>query len=510
MVGTTQCISCRAVLREGSRFCEECGAPLGADTQPAIARHATGSTNATRLLAAAALSRPAVSTWIRDWMSERNRSTPPEIGVDLDLVARVATFGERRARRYTYALFALALVVLVALLLSWPVIVLGAVAVAVVLVFVKRTNEREWLLGHFQRNHFAKNDVERRFTAVLTGAQKSAVPSPDTNLTVYSGFSPFVGAGLEMGAWSFAIATDKAKDDFGSTPPAQVSVAELYEAVAMRLQKLHLPGLEQRDHFFVHGQDVHEHPSLLPNKYGRPVSVLPPELVGRCSFGSDAHVRHYRWIHVADWAGDITVSCFLRCYKRGPTLFVEFKRFLLTPLQQTIRSIDDLAPLPLTGMAGEALLAILASPFRMLLAVFEVLRYVNEWWDDVWNITGRRRRKAIDRTARWDYGAGTSVRQAYASGEYVRYFQRADTDSYEKTLEKEILDALVDFLDGMGVNTADLRERQSTILNHGVIVQNGNIKAGSLAVGEGAQSMQRRFTNVVKKVSRTQGTQGAA
>jgi len=510
MVGTTQCISCRALLREGSRFCEECGTPLATATSQSAAAHAVGNTDATRLLAAAALSRPGVGTWIRNWISERNRSAPPEIGIDLDLVARVAKFGERRARKYNYALLALALVAAVGVLLSLPVVVLAAGAVAAVLVFLKSTTERDWMTGCFHRQSFSKTDVEQRFTTALTGTEKGAVPSPDTNVTVYSGFSPFIGAGLEMGGWSFAIATDKAKDDFGAMPPAPVGVAELYEAVTERLQKLHLPGLEQRDHFFVYGPDVHEHPSLLPNKYGRPVDILPRDLVERCSFGSDPHIRHYRWIRVSDWAGEITVSCFLRCYRRGPTLFVEFKRFLLTPLQRTIRSIDDLAPLSLAGVFSQAAVAVLASPFKMLAAVFEVVGYLNQWWDNVWNITGRRRRKAIDRTSRWDYGAGTSVRQAYASGEYARYFQRADTDSYEKTLEKEILDTLVDFLNVKGVNTADLRERQSTILNHGVIVQNGDIKAGSLAVGEGAHSVQRSLTNVVKKVSRKRGTEGAA
>jgi len=500
IVDMAHCNTCRAVLQEGNRFCEDCGAAvLSAAASPGAASEPRHS-QATRLLSAAAFSNSSVRGAILEWILERNRSTPPEIGIDLELVARVAAYAEHRDRNHELALAALATVAAIGLVFV-PITFVAFVAAAV-LVFLKRARERTQMLERFDRDHFAKADVERLFTKELTARQRSAVPPAATNLTVYSGFSPFVGMGLEMGGWSFAIAADKPKDDFRSTSPLAVSVAELNSAVTDRLAKLNLPDLDQRDHFFMHGADVTEHPFLLPNKYARPVSVLPPELQKRCSFGNDPHVRHYRWIRVSDWAGDVAVSCFLRCYMRGPTLFVEFKRHLLTPLRDTIRKIDDLAPLSFTGIVGEALLSVFIAPFAMLGATLAIIARVQKWWDEIWDISGRERRKAIDRTARWDYGATTTIRQTYASGEYTRYFQWADTDSYQKTLEREILGALVDFLDARGVDTSDLRERSSTILNNGVIVQNGDIKAGSMAVGERAKSVQRKLTRMVKAKTR--------
>jgi len=490
-------------LEGGSRFCEECGAPSPADTSFATtfqARH----TEATRLLAAAALSQPSVRNGILAWMSERNRATPPEIGVDLELVARVAAYAEDRARRHELVLAALAMVAAVGLMFI-PIMFVAFVA-ATILVFLKRAHERTELLERFDRNRFSKADIEQLCTKGLTARQRGSVPPTGTNVTVYSGFSPFVGMGLEMGGWSFAIATDKPKDDFRATAPVGVSVAELHGAVSERLAKLNLPDLDQRDHFFVNGSDVTEHSFLLPNKYGRPISVLTPELLKQCSSGSDPHVRHYRWIRVSDWAGDITVSCFLRCFLRGPTLFVEFKHHLLTPVHGSIRKIDDVVPLPFTGLVREAIACVVIAPFAMLGATLGLIGRFEKWWDQIWDISGRRRRKMIDRTARWDYGAATSIRQNYASGEYIRYFQRADSDSYQKTLEKEILGALIDFLDARGVDTSDLRERQSTILNNGVIVQNGNVTAGSMAVGEGAKSEQHnKLRRLAKLTTKTRG-----
>ena len=48
---------------------------------------------------------------------------------------------------------------------------------------------------------------------------------------------------------------------------------------------------------------------------------------------------------------------------------------------------------------------------------------------------------------------------------------------------------------GHGIETSDLKERQTTILNSGVIVQGGDVNAESLAVGSGSQAVK-----TVKKV----------
>src|SRR5207253_3345613 len=59
------------------------------------------------------------------------------------------------------------------------------------------------------------------------------------NLIVYSGFSPFVGAGTVIGGWSFAVATDKAKDTFGTASAVTpFRMRQIYAAVAQAIQRL--------------------------------------------------------------------------------------------------------------------------------------------------------------------------------------------------------------------------------------------------------------------------------
>jgi hypothetical protein len=57
-------------------------------------------------------------------------------------------------------------------------------------------------------------------------------------------------------------------------------------------------------------------------------------------------------------------------------------------------------------------------------------------------------------------------------------------------LEHAILDGIITFLDEHQIDTSGLRERQTMILNSGIIVQGGDVKAESLAVGAGAQAVK--------------------
>jgi hypothetical protein len=86
----------------------------------------------------------------------------------------------------------------------------------------------------------------------------------------------------------------------------------------------------------------------------------------------------------------------------------------------------------------------------------------------------------------YNYGAVQSIREQAASPNYRMYFQKLDKEMHVKTIEQNILDAIIDFLDNHGVDTASLRERQSTILNNGVIVTGGSIHADNFAVGNQA------------------------
>jgi hypothetical protein len=99
-----------------------------------------------------------------------------------------------------------------------------------------------------------------------------------------------------------------------------------------------------------------------------------------------------------------------------------------------------------------------------------------------------RQHREIARNPRFDYGATTSLRELAQASSYRRYFQWLDRDRFAKILERELLDAIVTFLDAHDIDTSDLEERQAAVLNNGVIVTGGTVSTQSLAVGAQARS----------------------
>jgi hypothetical protein len=85
-----------------------------------------------------------------------------------------------------------------------------------------------------------------------------------------------------------------------------------------------------------------------------------------------------------------------------------------------------------------------------------------------------------------------SVRALVADPAYQRYFQHIDKEMCVKIVEGCVLDSIIDFLDGKGVDTKALVSQQTTILNNGVMVTGGGkLESESIAVGEKATVRKR-------------------
>jgi hypothetical protein len=468
----------------------------------------------TRFLAASAILQGAsFRQRILSYLDDPNRAVLPEAGVDLPLLAGVCQHAEERERRYVlfFGGFALVALILLAVETPPPIVFLLLAAGTGTVWYRRREAEREQVLAEFRRDRFDAAAVAKRYPVRDGLIRTDALPSIAQNLIVYSGFSPFAGAGTVIGGWSFAVATDKAKDTFGTASAVTpFRMRQIYAAVAQAIQRLELPGLSFRECFFVNGTDVRHDRTILPDEYGRPVQVLDLDTARRYMDASDARVRSYIWIQTRDWGGELVVSYLLRCSMRGPTLFIELKKFLLTPLPAELKKVDALQPLRLREKLANALLVSpLAGLFQTLLAPLRVVGYATEAFDR-WVGRDRVRHRQIEDNPLFDYGTTSNVRSLLAGDRFSHYFQLSDKDLYDKTLDREILDSLVTFLDAHNVDTSDLKERQSTILNSGVLVQGGNVNADTLAVGTGAKATNA-VTNMLRRATRTQAAaKGAA
>jgi hypothetical protein len=429
---------------------------------------------------------------VLQWLKDQNRAVPPEIGLDVELIARVCNYMNNRETRYLLLFLVAGTVALITSVIDTMLAVIFLTAGSAAIYFRKVYQERYDFAAKFQRDMFDSQRVSSEFRVDLDREHRSGLPKHGQNLVVYKGFTPFIGAGSDLGGWSFTVATDKPKESFGRNPePKRFTVGELYDAVDRSIAALGLDGLYCQEYYFVNGADIREDRTLLPDPNGRPVQVLESELSARYRLGSDSRVRQYKWIRIHDWGNELVLSFFLRCCLRGNSLFVELKRFLLTPISDTYREVDKIPLLSWRSMFTLLLSSAIVGPFYAVFSPIRLLNKLSEQLQTLFGAEQRRRCKEIEDNPLFNYGADSSIRQQFSSGQFLHYFQKIDGDFYIKVLEREILDEIVNFLEDHNIDTYDIKERQTTILNSGIIVHGGDVKAESLAVGAGAQSTKR-------------------
>jgi hypothetical protein len=445
----------------------------------------------TRLLCASAfLGGAAFRNRVLSYLESESHGALPELGVDIELVARACQYAKSRAERFDLYFFFSLLVGLIASAANLGLGIAVIVLAAGVIHFRKKYGDKVSMIAVLRREEFSRASTEKLFPAHFEPQVISALPRDDQNLIVYSGFTPFAGAGSSLGGWSFVVDVSKPDNNIDrlSTTPKPFTVQELYRTIDERCIRSQLEGLEIRDCFFVNGRDIRADREILPDIFGRPAQSLNAQHAQSYLSSSDGRIRHYKWIRVHDWGQELVTSYFLRCSMRGDNLFVEMNRFLLSPLDEKYRIIDNLvAPRPM-DVAIMFVASLVAGPLYALITPILLLEHIGEALKNALGAKEQARRHVIEKNPLFDYGTGQGLRQAFSSGKFVHYFQKADSDFYAKMLEGILIDSIICFLDEHEIDTSGLRERRSMILNSGIIVQGGDVKAESLAVGIGAQA----------------------
>jgi len=251
-------------------------------------------------------------------------------------------------------------------------------------------------------------------------------------------------------------------------------VAELYANLADDPRASGVEGLEIENRLYVEGRRAREDERFVSvdESHRPPTSVQPSVLESFIGRDGEA-VRHYMAVRVVAWGGELVVSTYVRFRRMRGALFVEASSFLLTPLDKACHAVDGIHRAP--GWRETV----------RLFAVAPLGESLRGWR------TERRTRRQILTDPEFDYGAPSSVRDAEKSSNYRQYFQKLDDEMFGKVVERHMLDSITAFLDRHDVDTSDLKQRESAILNNGVLMTGGNLQAGSIAVGSRAQAMMQ-------------------
>ena len=346
-------------------------------------------------------------------------------------------------------------------------------------------------------------------------------PTTDGNITVYSGYSPFVGSGTEIRSWDLTLNLAQARPLGGDLPQPResgepwavpVTADELIVGLGERLAALGsaadgspdgVAGLSVTEKLFVEGTvlrrpGMRKSPltaAVLPDEKLPPVLLIPPEIVQAYRGHHQGPVRHCLRIQVTGWGADLVLSVFLHVAISGGTLYLESTTLVLPPVREAYRVADSVAESRSSGVpSAEALTEVPSSSGGIVgaQALGAGLKALAGSPASAYRAARAPRRKAlldaellrsIKEDMTFDYGARLSLRELAAGSSYRNYFQRVDVARIRQLIDKRTLDFLAGFLSAKGLDTSELDDRRTTILNSGILMTGGYL-SGTIVAGE--------------------------
>lgn len=317
------------------------------------------------------------------------------------------------------------------------------------------------------------------------------------NTTVFAQSDPFSSEGRVVHKWSFGLNVAAR----GASPGAvrRFTVHDLYEHITGEVRTLDVPGTTVEDRLYVGGLDLLHHFSpevrgkLLPDLMRPPVSDVDEDTIRELREDPKCRARPYLAIRVHGWGGEVVQTLLFRfaLFERSDLLFVEAVYSVLPPVQDRYRKVDRLQARPsMTSLPRTLINTAARAPFALLLSAPRLLsRLITPLagsLNALFDTPSRRSEQPFN------YGALLSPRTLASDHRLDHFFQRQDREMYVKLAERRVLESLTEFLARHDVDTSELDERQTTILNQGVWVSGQSaVTVGSLSLGKTAISISK-------------------
>ncbi len=412
-------------------------------------------------------------------------------GLDVNELLKHVFNSRKKERNYYQILFLPALILWISVFLAYVssgglsfLIGLLAFVILFTLVYIHDVSIKKFLKTNLNKNSYNTNFD---FNSSNSKRIPEFVNKISDNVVFYSGYSPFVGSGLDIGGWSFVVDIDKGKSILDKRlQPSEFELTELYNAISNEINSLNIPNLTVHDKVFINGKNIRDNRDLLPNILGSPVNNIPQKYIDLAINNQLKDGRFYKVIQVVDWDGDLILTLFFRLQKNEKNLFVETNYYLLPPISSTFKSIDSIkVSSDFKDFIGFITLVFIKTFSHSLLSLYKVFGYAKGVFSD--GGQAKALHKLVETSPDYDYGANTSIREAISQTQYSQHFQKLDKERYFRMIEKRLFNQIGEFLVNKNIDAAEFKERETSIINQGVIVTGGNINSENIAVGKGSK-----------------------
>lgn len=408
--------------------------------------------------------------------------------IDVELLAKHCSAAHKKYYPKYWILFIFLLVGLVGFFVladssPWvfPIIALAA---SYIYLISSGFRWREYIAGKFTIGEIENWPVDKFDEDLVSQVNRYRCKS----IRYFKDNSPFSKEGTNIGGWSVCIDTTVTTDP--SLIPELFTEDQLYAHLKADILRLGFGGLDFKDLFYVDATEITKDSFFYQ---GDTLLTEPSEDILTHFKGSKSEkVRFYKSIKIKDWRDELVLTILFRVYKSSENLFLETKYFILPSLKELVRTVDefDEDKGPLSDFRIIASNLILA-PLLLLLSPLGILGelHLDRFLESIRELFQSKKYK--DQLI----GYSMNIEQLFRSDYYINYYQYVDQDFYIKTFEKRILNSIIDFLKSHHIDTSDLKESKTQILNNGIIMRGGEINAVNLAVGEKSNAKSLQLTN---------------
>jgi hypothetical protein len=330
----------------------------------------------------------------------------------------------------------------------------------------------------------------------LNKIDRVAQHASESNVVVFRGSRPFVGAGRVAMTKSFVIPLVPAEADGEANgqpaaphttgtgnPAGRFIPTELYSHLHNEYQKLRsssslspsmrLRNLDIRHMVAVAAKELldnQQHPRftwVLPDLERPPVQTLSLQQLTEVANQPVEWMRYYQQFQVESWDRDLVVSLFLHVGCDDRMLYIEWTCCVLNPIDPSYR---DLQPR--------------RKPWRAALTD-QLTLPITAWYRARSAATRIKVEEIPELVTAGTYGTSHSIRELAANDRTNNYFERADVDRYCTILVRHMSGAIADFLNSRGISSREFMARVTQIIDQSV--NNYGINTGNMG-GQGGSS----------------------
>lgn len=440
-----------------------------------------------RLIAGlAAVGRLPGQSMLEDEVNHPVQATPYPIDIDRNSILKLVKLRREENLRRSFLYTGIGIIgFFLTVGTESPLGIIVAVFAAMVLFFTTLQKDKYEIAPRFKPENFDESKIQ-------SGGEN------DQNFVVYAGHDPFLSFGSVFGSWILSVdkSRPKANDSLneGQVHVKNPSIPDIQKRICDSLYGSGLSEKNIKTLYFAQGKNL-PYQVKQPGPH-RPPSRLHTHHIEDFLSQSDSPVREYLWVRKVSWGHEISTSYFLRLLEEGDDINLEITGVLMAPIADSYRWIDRVSPRGFRQFMGDLFVSIFGGIALTVWSPIYLFILFQIGFSRIFIDPDKAIRRAVEQQPDYDFGAAAGLRRQLADFGVISYFQNSDRRMAETAFTGRILRAYIDALDDCHIDTSELREQRTTLLNQGIIVQGGDLKAKNVAAGLGA-----KISNVTSRMS---------